>query len=152
MNRPYQYMVKAMKQIQTFFLAGIIQGSNRGRTLYDQDYRLKIKKILKKYFPEAEIVDPVEAYPHSADYDYRKGKKVFFEDIKHATRCDCLIAYLPEASMGTAVEMWECYLKKVPVWSITPMKENWAVKFLSAEIFESLEEFEKYIKTVCFVK
>lgn len=138
-----------MKSIHTFFLAGIIQGSNQGKTLYDQDYRLRIKTMLKRYFPEAEIVDPVETHPHSADYDHGTGKRVFFEDIKHATRCDCLIAYLPEASMGTAVEMWECYQKGVPVWSITPMKENWAVKFLSAEIFESIDEFEKYLKTIC---
>lgn len=135
-----------MKPIRTFFLAGIIQGSNRGKILYDQDYRSRIKPILKRYFPEAEIVDPVETHPHSADYDNPTGKKVFFDDIKHATRCDCLIAYLPEASMGTAVEMWECYRKKVPVWSITPMKENWAVKFLSDQIFESLVEFEKFLK------
>jgi nucleoside 2-deoxyribosyltransferase len=139
-----------MKPIHTFFLAGIIQGSNRGKTLFNQDYRLRIREILKKYFPEAEIVDPVETHPHSADYDLQKGKKVFFDDIKHATRCDCLIAYLPEASMGTAVEMWECYRKKVPVWSITPMKENWAVKFLSTEIFKSLDEFDNFLKTVSF--
>ncbi len=139
-----------MKPIRTFFLAGIIQGSNRGKTLYDQDYRSRIKTILKRYFPEAEIVDPVETHPHSADYDNPTGKKVFFDDITHATRCDCLIAYLPEASMGTAVEMWECYRKKVPVWSITQMKENWAVKFLSTEIFESLEKFEKYLQKSVF--
>ncbi len=58
---------------------------------------------------------------------------------------DCMIAFLPEASMGTAVEMWECNKKGVPVWSITPMKQNWVVKFLSTEIFESLDEFEKYL-------
>ncbi len=31
------------------------------------------------------------------------------------------------------------------------MKENWVVKFLSTRIFDSLDEFEKYLKTTYFV-
>jgi nucleoside 2-deoxyribosyltransferase len=139
-------MTKAMKLIRTFFLAGIIQGSKQGKVLYDQDYRKRIKVFLHKHFPESKIIDPVDTHPNSVDYDHQTGKKVFLEDIKDATQCDCMIAYIPEASMGTAIEMWECYQKGVPVWSITPMKENWAVKFLSNEIFESLDEFEKHLE------
>jgi nucleoside 2-deoxyribosyltransferase len=135
-----------MKPIQSFFLAGIIQGSRKGKILHNQDYRQKIKNILKKYFPKSQIIDPVDVHPNSVEYNYRMGESVFHESIKQATRCDCLIAYLPEASMGTAIEMWECYKKKIPVWTITKMKENWSVKFLSTEIFESLEEFERSLK------
>ena len=135
-----------MKPIRTFFLAGIIQGSQRGKALYDQDYRKKIKTLLHRHFPDSKIIDPVDTHPNSVDYDHQTGKKVFFECVKHATESDCVIAYLPEASMGTAVEMWECNKKEVPVWSITPMKENWVVKFLSARIFESLDELEKYLE------
>jgi len=135
-----------MKQINSFFLAGIIQGSRKGKILHNQDYRLKIKIILKKYFPKSQIIDPVNVHPNSAEYDYKTGKSVFHASIKQATQCDCLIAYLPEASMGTAIEMWECHKKKIPVWTITPMKENWSVKFLSTEIFETLEEFESFLK------
>lgn len=135
-----------MKQIHTFFLAGIIQGSRKGKILHDQDYRQRIKNILKKYFPKSQIIDPVDVHPNSVEYDYKTGESVFHESIKQATQCDCLIAYLPEASMGTAIEMWECYKKKIPVWTITKMKENWSVKFLSTEIFESLKEFERFIK------
>jgi hypothetical protein len=134
-----------MKPIQSFFIAGIIQGSNRGKVLHNQDYRKKIKTILKKYFPKAKIVDPVSVHPNSADYDPKTGKAVFLEDIKHATKSDCMIAYLPFASMGTAIEMWECYKKGVTIWTISPMKENWSVKFLSTKTFESLDEFEKYL-------
>jgi nucleoside 2-deoxyribosyltransferase len=135
-----------MRQINSFFLAGIIQGSRKGKILHNQDYRLKIKIILKKYFPKSQIIDPVSVHPNSVEYDYKTGKSVFYASIKQATQCDCLIAYLPEASMGTAIEMWECHKKKIPVWTITPMKENWSVKFLSTEIFETLEEFESFLK------
>jgi len=135
-----------MKPIRSFFLAGIIQGSNTGKTLQNQDYRDKIKANLRKYFPDAKIFDPMDKHPDSVNYDYRTGESVFLGYIKLATQCDCVIAYLPQASMGTAIEMWECYKKDVPIWTISPMKENWSVKFLSKRIFESLEEFEKYLK------
>jgi nucleoside 2-deoxyribosyltransferase len=135
-----------MRQINSFFLAGIIQGSRKGKILHNQNYRLKIKNILKKYFPKSQIIDPVDVHPDSAEYDYKMGESVFHASIKQATECDCLIAYLPEASMGTAIEMWECHKKKIPVWTITKMKENWSVKFLSTEIFETLEEFESFLK------
>ena len=134
-----------MKPIRTFFLAGIIQGSKRGKTLYDQDYRKRIKTLLLRYFPDSKIIDPVCTHPNSVDYDHQTGKKVFFECVQQATESDCVIAYLPEASMGTAVEMWECNKKGILIWSITPMKQNWVVKFLSTKIFESLDEFEKYL-------
>lgn len=135
-----------MKQINSFFLAGIIQGSKKGKILHSQDYRHEIKAILKKYFPKAEIVDPVDVHPDSVEYDYKTGESVFYKSIKQATQCDCLIAYLPEASMGTAIEMWECHKKKIPVWTITPLKNNWSVKFLSSEIFESLEELDRFLE------
>ena len=138
--------VNRMKEIKSFFLAGIIQGSKKGKNLHNQDYRQAIKAILKKYFPKSQIIDPVNTHPNSVEYDYKMGESVFHESIKQATQCDCLIAYLPEASMGTAIEMWECYKKKIPVWTITTLKENWSVKFLSTEIFESLGEFERFLK------
>ncbi len=136
-----------MKPIRSFFIAGIIQGSNTGKALQNQEYRDKIKAILKKYFPEAKIFDPMDKHPDSVNYDYRTGEMVFLGYIKLATQCDCVIAYLPGASMGTAIEMWECYKKGVPIWTISPMKENWSVKFLSTRIFESLDKFESYLKT-----
>ncbi len=135
-----------MKPVRSFFLAGIIQGSNTGKSLHKQDYREKIKAILRKYFPESKIFDPIEVHPDSANYDYRMGESVFLGYIKLASQCDYLIAYLPQASMGTAIEMWECYKKGVPIWTISPMKENWSVKFLSKRVFESLDEFERYLK------
>jgi nucleoside 2-deoxyribosyltransferase len=135
-----------MKQIRSFFLAGVIQGSNTGKTLHDQDYRQRIKSILRRHFPQAKIFDPVEKHPDSVNYDYRTAESVFMGYVKLAADCDCMIAYLPEASMGTAVEMWECYKKGVPVWTISPLKDNWSVKILSTKIFESFEEFEMYLQ------
>ena len=33
--------------------------------------------------------------------------------------------------MGTAIEMWEAYQHGAAVVTISPMRHNWAVKFLS---------------------
>jgi nucleoside 2-deoxyribosyltransferase len=133
-------------KIKTIFIAGIIQGSKKGKVLHNQDYREDLKRILEKYFPQARIIDPVAVHPESAYYTFETGKKVFHNSIKQALSSDLVIAYLPEASMGTAIEMWECHRKKVPVWTISPLKENWVVKFLSEKVFSSLKELESYLK------
>ena len=133
-------------RIRTIFIAGIIQGSKKGKVLHNQDYRKDLKRILEKYFPQARIIDPVAVHPESAYYTFETGKKVFHNSIKQALSSDLVIAYLPEASMGTAIEMWECHRKNVPVWTISPLRENWVVKFLSKKVFSSLNDFESYLK------
>jgi hypothetical protein len=55
---------------------------------------------------------------------------------------DVLLAFLPEASMGTAIEMWEAYQHGAAVLSISPLRHNWAVKFLSHAVYADLPAFE----------
>ncbi len=129
-----------------FFLAGIIQGSQKGKRLYPQDYRERIKRALKERFPQAEIFCPYELHPNSIDYDSKKGKETFLQMIEEAKRADLLVAYLPEASLGTAIEIWECYKSGVPVWTISPMGENWVVKFFSTRVFPTLAHFEAFLQ------
>ena len=54
---------------------------------------------------------------------------------------DALIAFVPEASMGTAIEMWEAHQHGAAVLTISPLKHNWAVKFLSHAIYADEAEF-----------
>jgi len=133
-------------KIKTIFIAGIIQGSKKGKVLHNQDYRKDLKRILSKHFPKARIIDPVAVHPESVYYTFETGKKVFHNSIKQALASDLVIAYLPEASMGTAIEMWECHKKKIPVWTISALKENWVVKFLSKKVFSSTKELESYLE------
>ena len=44
--------------------------------------------------------------------------------------------------MGTAVGMWEAYRHGRVVLTISPLEHNWAVKFLSNQIYENLDSFE----------
>jgi hypothetical protein len=129
----------------SFFIAGVIQGSSQNRDLMDQGYRQQISRLLKRTFPDARVISPYDLHPDSINYDSTKGKATFLEMVRRATECDVLVAYLPEASLGTAIEMWESYRNGVIVWTISPMRANWVVQFFSHRVFSSLEEFEKYL-------
>ena len=54
---------------------------------------------------------------------------------------DVLIAYVPEASMGTAIEMWEAYTHEKFVITITPLVRNWVVQITSNVIYENVPAF-----------
>lgn len=128
------------------FLAGIIQGSNKDRAIHSQDYREKIKSIIRKAYPEAEIYDPLDGHLQSVDYDDDKGKATFLGSMAEIDDCDLMIAYLPVASLGTAIEIWESHKRGIPVWIITGMKTNWVVRFCSDKIFDDIESLAGYME------
>jgi len=130
-----------------FFLAGIMQGSHLGLILHNQDYRTRLKQRLAECFPGANIYDPLADHQHSVDYDDDKGRSVFFHHNAMCRDVDVVIAFVPEASMGTAIEMWEAYQNDRIVLAISPLKHNWAVKFLSHAIYADIEEFEHALTT-----
>jgi len=124
------------------FLAGILQGSLAEPALHDQQYRKQIGGLLERYLPECELYDPVANHRHSLQYDDQTGRRVFFEHNRMCREIDVLLAFVPEASMGTAIEMWEAYTHGAAVVTISPLVHNWAVKFLSHAIYRDLHEFE----------
>jgi hypothetical protein len=128
-----------------FFIAGIMQGSRRDDDICAQDYRTAIRGIVLNRYPEAEVVCPFELYPESPFYDPEEGKRTFLDLVDRAREADLLIAYLPEASMGTAIEMWQAYGAGARILSISPMSENWVVKFLSERVFATMEEFADFV-------
>src|SRR5579871_2011633 len=90
-----------------FFLAGIMQGSHRGPLLHNQDYRRRIEELLLEHFPTAEVYDPLANHADSLSYDDETGSRVFFYHNRLCREVDVVLAFVPEASMGTAIEMWE---------------------------------------------
>ncbi len=124
-----------------FFLAGIMQGSLRDAALHSQTYRQQVAHLVAQAFPEAEIYDPLAEHATSLDYDDATGRKVF---LYHNTLCrevDVVVAFVPEASMGTAIEMWEAHRHGRVVISISPLAHNWAIRFLSHAIYPDVETF-----------
>ena len=123
------------------FLAGIIQGSIAEKRIHRQDYRFRVVNALK-CLPDADVLDPISDHPNSLDYSARKSQDVFFDLMHRAGGIDVLVAFVPEASMGTAIEMWEAWNSGALVVAITPMAINWAVRFLTHRVYTTLEEFE----------
>ena len=132
--------------MKTFFIAGVMQGSRRDNGLQPQDYRRRLKSLIRKYFPGAKIICPLEDNPNSLEYDEATGRRTFLEVVEQAKSARVMIAYLPEASMGTAVEMWEAYRNGVTVWAVSPLKNNWVVKFFSHKIFSGIADLEAYLR------
>jgi hypothetical protein len=130
-----------------FFLAGIMQGSHLAATLHNQDYRGRIKRLIEAHFPDADIYDPLADHSDSLNYDDPHGRKVFFHHNRLCREVDVVLAFVPEASMGTAIEMWEAHQHGRAVIAISPMKHNWAVKFLSHERFADLDELEAALRS-----
>ena len=125
-----------------FFLAGIMQGSHAEAMLHDQEYRARIRQLIEAHFPQADVYDPRAEHAESLDYDDATGRSVFFRHNLLCREIDVLLAFVPEASMGTAIEMWEAYQHGAAVITISPLKHNWAVKFLSHALYEDISEFE----------
>ena len=130
-----------------FFLAGIMQGSHIGALLHNQDYRGRLKELLRVHFPDADIYDPLADHTGSLDYDDARGREVFFHHNELCAEVDVVLAFVPEASMGTAIEMWQAYRAGRAVLTVSPLKHNWAVKFLSHEVYGDEEEFAEAIRS-----
>ena len=128
------------------FLAGIIQGSNQGRELHDQSYRDRLKRIVRTHLPEAEVCCPIDLHPAAMDYAPADQRRAFFNLVQTASEADVLVAYLPQASLGTAIEMWEAYHQGRVVVAITPMRENWVVNLLAQAVLPSVEAFEAFVR------
>ena len=125
-----------------FFLAGIMQGSHAEALIHDQEYRVWIKRLLETHFPRAEVYDPRTDHAESLGYDDATGQGVFFRHNRMCREVDVLLAFVPEASMGTAIEMWEAHQHGAAVITVSPLKHNWAVKFLSHAVYADMEAFE----------
>ena len=128
-----------------FFLAGVIQGSHEGAHTHSQDYRDEIKAILAKKAPGRKVFCPVENHRHSVTYTDEEARKVFFGHIEILRRSRVMIAYLPTASMGTAVEMAVCKEEGIPIVTITPMALNWVVRLYSHAVVPDFKAFAKWL-------
>jgi hypothetical protein len=128
------------------FIAGVMQGSRHDDQIDDQNYRVRIAEALQHHFPEAAITDPWALHPESPSYDGDQVRDTFLENTALAGDADLLIAYLPHASMGTAIELWTAYQNSTYVVAVTPMQHNWVVRITADQILPDLESL------LCFIE
>jgi hypothetical protein len=127
------------------FLSGIIQGSRQGKNIHTQDYRSALKSLLARYVDCAEVICPIDLHPNSVDYDSAMARQTFEDMVRQASTADLVVAYLPEASMGTAVEVWQAHQNGVPVLTISQLADNWVIMLASKRVFPTIDAFEAYL-------
>jgi hypothetical protein len=69
------------------------------------------------------------------------------EGNRLAAQCDVLVAYLPGASMGTAIEMHEAARNGAVVLTISHMASNWVIRAYSDRVFADVDEFSSFLKS-----
>jgi hypothetical protein len=131
--------------IMRVFISGIMQGSRTDGGIDSQHYRREIARILRRHIPGVEVLDPLELHPDSVTYDPQRAKQTLLELVGLAGQVDVLVAYVPSASMGTAIEMWNAHQSSVPVYTICPLADNWVVRSLSQRIFPDMGAFAMFV-------
>ncbi|HFQ94114.1 MAG TPA: hypothetical protein ENK32_08905 [Anaerolineae bacterium] len=123
------------------FIAGIMQATRMDDQIESQNYRVQITEALQKQLPQVQITDPWALNPGSVNYDEERARHTFITNTNRAGDADLLIAYLPQPSMGTAMEMWEAFKGGAYIIAITPYKHHWSVRFTAQEIWPDLDSF-----------
>jgi nucleoside 2-deoxyribosyltransferase len=129
------------------FLAGIMQGSRQDHLIESQDYRLLITEALQRHVPGVTITDPWAMHPESINYDPETARRVFHSLTAVAAEADVLIAFLPQASMGTAMEMYQAYQAGKHIIAVTTLVHQWAIRFTASEILPDMEALLDYIES-----
>ncbi len=129
------------------FIAGVMQGSRLDDQIDEQDYRLQIVDALRRHLPEARITDPWVSDPESVTYDRDLARTTFLRNTALAGEADLLIAYLPHASMGTAIELWTAFHSQAYIVAVTPLQHNWVVQITANEVLPDLPSLLQYIES-----
>ena len=123
------------------FLAGIMQGSHVAALVHDQTYRNTLRDLVQSHWPDAEVYDPFSNHATSIGYDMRRAREVFMGHVDMCRQFDLLVASVPEASMGTAIERWEAKQHGRAVITITPLVHNWVVQLTSDAVYRDDDAF-----------
>ena len=127
------------------FIGGVMQGSRRENTIDAQDYRRLIGQCLRSHLLDVEVIDPYELHPNSVAYDTDEARRTLIAMAQTAGQADAAVVFVPEASMGTALEMWEAYRGRKPIFAISPLRYNWVVRCLATRMFTGIEEFCAFV-------
>ena len=127
------------------FLAGIIQGSIPEADIHEQDWREPIKRALARSVDQAEVYCHYSSHPNSITYGLPQVRATLADGLRRAAECDVLVAYLPSASMGTAIEMYLAAAAGAVVLAVTPLKGNWVVLACSDRIFGDIDELDAFL-------
>lgn len=128
------------------YIAGTISG-NRAEGIVDQDYRQIITEALNDTYPNITVDDPRVGNENSVTYNDSEARQMFEGCLNRIIHdIDIVIAYIPEASMGTAIELYEAQRHGKLVIIISPLTSNWIVRLYGHLVFPSLDMFVDYTR------
>lgn len=127
------------------FLAGIIQGSLVEAKIHQQDWREPIKQVLRRRLPQGDVYCHYTEHPESITYDLPAIRSTLAQGNRKAAECDLLLAWVPSASMGTAIEMYDAARAGAVVLTISPLRANWVVRAYSDRVMESVQELDEFL-------
>jgi len=127
------------------FLAGIIQGSLQQATIHQQDWRAVVMPMLARHTPAAQVYDHFAAHPAGIDYQLPEIRATLAEGDARCAGSDLVICWLPQASMGTAIEMYLAHKAGALVLAITPMAPNWVIRAYADFILPDLPALEAFL-------
>ena len=143
----------------SYFLSGVMQGAKADgdgvEGTMNQDYRGQMKEAILAADAAATVIEPwdlvgkvcKELHPEGTPWsdmfkDDAHVRMAFGTCVDAAAEADVLISYLPEASMGSAIEIYKARSagKKILVVAPGSMAGNWTVRSYADRVFSSIEE------------
>ncbi len=138
MSRILAYTGDGRRTQMKVWISGIVHGSRMDGGLHGQEYRERIRQALAVRYHDVVLASPGTVEAGAAEDE----EAVFFRQIGEVIAADVLVAYLPEASMGASIEMWEAWKNSRPIITISPLSGAWTVRFLSSLVVPDLDSFE----------
>ena len=132
------------------YLAGVMQGSRTDLIVESQNYREQIGQALTSAIPGVDVIDPWSIFPGSPGYHDGQVRETLTAEFELVRQSDVLIAYLPHASMGTAIEMWLAYEAAKPIVVASPMTHNWIIRATANKVLPDLDSLIDYVRDGAF--
>lgn len=116
--------------------------------------KYKIKQILKER--SVNVIDPfigeyklLKEHGVKEYYDdpkYKLAREIWIRDLQKVRECKMLLAWSPEPSLGTAVELFYAYTHHKFIQIISKKKHPLFAYVLTGgnQLFETVDDFEKF--------
>jgi nucleoside 2-deoxyribosyltransferase len=118
----------------------------------ENEYR---EYVSKRYGRHLDVFDPMKEIDYKILEKYRKGSlpdedvSLIVEGDKAAIEsCDIVIAYIKQASFGTAMEILHAFKNKIPVYLIDPhnkWRDDVWVRYHTSKTFDDIDPCFSYI-------
>lgn len=157
-------ITRAPPRGSSYFLSGVMQGAKADGDgvagTVNQDYRRQMKDAILAADESAIIIEPwdlvgevcAKLYPDGTApgemfKDDEHVRSAFGTCVRAAAEADVIVSYLPEASMGSAVELHAAHAAGRKVLAVAPssMANNWVVRSYSDHVFANIAELRDWL-------